>query len=315
MTASREPDPSRLSQRPLRRVLMATRPGFLALALLAVGIGLAASHASGLALAPLWAGLTLLGAATFHAAVNVHNDYFDDINGSDAGNRDRQFPFTGGSRMIQNGVFSREATRSLAWALCAATVIIGLLLLVRGGPALLVLGLAGMILGWAYSAPPLALNSRGAGEMTVAIGFGLLMPLGADVVQRGTLHPLPVWAGIGFALMAAGLLLVNQFPDHDADRQAGKRHWVVRLGRRRSHPIYMGIVGLAYLAPAGLVAIDRLPAHVLIVWAALPLSLLSIGALWRFHHRPDRLRGALAGTVTATLTYGLLMIVGLALGR
>ncbi|KTG17676.1 MULTISPECIES: prenyltransferase [unclassified Guyparkeria] len=307
----REPDRATLASHPFRRQLLATRPAFVLLALVAAGIGLATSLASGVSIAPLWAGLTLLGAATFHAAVNVHNDYFDDLNGTDPGNCERQFPFTGGSRMIQNGVMSRAATQRLAWALYAITIGIGLCLLVPGGLPLLALGLAGMVLGWAYSAPPLALNRRGLGEATVAAGFGLLMPVGADLVQRGEWHTLPVWAGLGFALMTANLLLINQFPDLLADSQAGKRHWVVRLGRGRARYLYLAIAAAAYLTPTTLVATNRLPGTTLIIWAALPLSVLSGIRLWRHHHQPTSLRGALAGTAAATLLYGGLLIVGL----
>ena len=310
-TMPRQPDRTALAHHPFRRTFLATRPAFLLLALAAAGIGVATSHASGLSIAPLWAGLTLLGAATFHAAINVHNDYFDDLNGTDPGNRERQFPFTGGSRMIQNGVMSPEATRQLAGWLYAATVGIGLCLLIPGGLPLLALGLVGMTLGWAYSAPPLALNRRGLGELTVAAGFGLLMPVGADLIQRGTLHTLPIWAGLGFALMTANLLLINQFPDLQADAQAGKRHWVVRLGRRRARYLYLAIAATAYLTPTLLVTNGHLPATTLMVWGALPLSVLSGIMLWRHHDQPTRLRGALAGTVAATLGYGGLLIVGL----
>lgn len=311
MTAPREPDGPRLARQPIRRGFLATRPAFLLLAVVAAGIGLAASHATGLAIAPAWAGLTLIGAALLHAAVNVHNDYIDDLNGTDPNNRDRVFPFTGGSRMIQNGAMTRQATRRLAWILYAATIAIGIILLIRGGMPLLWLGLAGLVLGWAYSAPPLALNRRGLGELTVALGFGLLMPIGADLVQRGMLHPLPVWAGLGFALMTANLLLINQFPDLHADRKAGKRHWVVRLGQARARYLYLAIAVGAYLLPPAMIVTGRLPATTLLVWATLPLTLTAAIILWRHHHQPSRLRGALRTTVIATLAYGALMMLGL----
>lgn len=311
MTAPREPDAARLARQPIRRWLLATRPAFLLLALVAAGIGLAASHASGLTIAPTWAGLTLIGAALLHAAVNVHNDYVDDLSGTDPNNHDRIFPFTGGSRMIQNGAMSRKATQRLASILYAATIAVGIALLIRGGMPLLWLGLAGLVLGWAYSAPPLALNRRGLGELTVAIGFGVLMPVGADLVQRGMLHPLPVWAGLGFALMATNLLLINQFPDLRADREAGKRHWVVRLGQARARYLYLAIAAGAYLLPPALVVTGHLPATTLLVWAALPLTLMAATILWRHYEQPSRLRSALRHTVLATLGYGSLMMLGL----
>ncbi|WP_322520852.1 prenyltransferase [Guyparkeria halophila] len=183
--------------------MIATRPTFLLLAVVAVGIGLATAQTSGLTLDPLWAALTLAGAVSLHAAANVHNDLADDLNGSDAANQDRQFPFTGGSRMIQSGVTTPQATQWLARWLYALTIGIGLILLIPGGWPLLALGALGLLMAWAYSAPTISLNARGLGEIAVGIGFGILMPLGADAVQRGELHNLPMFAGAGFALMTS----------------------------------------------------------------------------------------------------------------
>ncbi len=306
-----EPDVTRLRHQPLRRTLLATRPTFLLLAVVAVGIGLATAHTTGLTLDPLWAALTLAGAVTLHAAANVHNDLADDLNGSDAANQDRQFPFTGGSRMIQSGVTTPQATQWLARWLYALTIGIGLILLTPGGWPLLALGAAGLLMAWAYSAPTISLNAKGLGEIAVGIGFGIFMPLGADTVQRGELHSLPVLAGAGFALMTASLLLINQFPDFKADRLVGKRHWVVRLGRRRARYAFLTTTAAAYLVPVLFVTIGSLPVAVLTTLMALPLSLIAGRDLWAHHSTPNRLRPALAATVTATLLYGSLTNAGL----
>ncbi|MFO7809432.1 prenyltransferase [Guyparkeria sp.] len=307
----RELDATRLGDHALQRTLLATRPRFLLLALVAAGIGLAAAHASGLTINPPWAVLTLVGAVVLHAAANVHNDLADDLNGSDAVNEDRQFPFTGGSRMIQSGLMTRHATQRLAGSLYTLTIGIGLVLLVPGGWPLLVLGVAGLMMAWAYSAPMVSLNARGLGEVAVGIGFGIVIPLGADTVQRGDLHTLPIVTGVGFALMTTSLLLINQFPDFKADRLAGKRHLVVRLGRRRARYAFLSTTAAAYLAPALLVALGHLPVSMLAVLLALPLSLIAGRDLWVNHDTPERLRRSLAATVAATLLYGSLTITGL----
>ncbi|MFN2381154.1 MAG: prenyltransferase [Guyparkeria sp.] len=304
-------DTIRPHQPPLKRHLAATRPAFLLLALVAVGIGLATSHTTGLALDPVWAALTLLGAVALHAAANVHNDYADDVNGSDAANHDRQSPFTGGSRMIQAGAMTRRETRQFARWLYAMTIAIGTILLIPGGWPLLILGLGGLLIAWAYSGPPLSLNAKGGGEIAVGIGFGILIPLGADIVQRGAFHAMPLAAGTGFALITASLLLINQFPDVRADRLAGKHHWVVRLGPRRARHVFLITTTAAYLTPIILVAAGLLPVTALAVFAALPLSAIAAHDLWRHYATPGRLRRALASTVAATLLHGSLLIAGL----
>lgn len=87
------------------------------------------------------------------------------------------------------------------------------------------------MIGWAYSAPPLELNSRGIGEACVAAGF-LLVVLGSDYVQRHGFDSTAFAAGLPYGLFVTNVLYINQFPDRKADLQAGKLHWVARLEPR-----------------------------------------------------------------------------------
>ncbi len=98
--------------------LAATRPRFLSITVVAVLVGLASAIGSGVA--PHWtsAALTLLGAVLIHAGANLVNDYHD--READAGNTERLFPFTGGSRMIQDGVFGARTIAAFGYALLAA---------------------------------------------------------------------------------------------------------------------------------------------------------------------------------------------------
>src|SRR5512134_1251983 len=142
---------------PLARFFAATRPAFLSVTLVGCVLGLAAAHADGVALRPATAFLTLAFALVAHAGINVLNDYYDALNGSDAANTERRFPYTGGSRFIQNGVLSVHATRVFGATLLAAVVPAGLWLAWNSGPGLVAIGFAGLAVGWAYSAPPLKL--------------------------------------------------------------------------------------------------------------------------------------------------------------
>ena len=181
-------------------------------------LGFATAYYDGIAI-QIGLGLaTVLGALAIHAGVNVLNDYYDALNGTDALNTERLYPFTGGSRFIQNGVLTARQTAFYGTGLLVTGTVIGIALAIVAGPGLWVIGVFELILGWAYSAPPLSLNSRGLGELSVAAGFGVLIPLGADYVQRGMLSQLPLWAGIPYALLVANLLVINQFPDRAPTR-------------------------------------------------------------------------------------------------
>mgnify|MGYP000902540562 CR=1 FL=1 len=117
-----EPAPG-LRNRPLVACVLATRPAFLGVTLFACLIGLAAAHGSGVPLDPAKALLTALFALLAHAGINVLNDYYDARSGADAANTERIFPFTGGSRFIQNGVLSEAETgRQIGRASCRERV-------------------------------------------------------------------------------------------------------------------------------------------------------------------------------------------------
>jgi len=81
---------------PLVRLFAATRPAFLSVTLVGCVLGLASAHAGGVALDPASAILTLVFALVAHAGINVLNDYYDALNGTDAANTERRFPFTAG---------------------------------------------------------------------------------------------------------------------------------------------------------------------------------------------------------------------------
>lgn len=295
------------------RYLAATRPPFLAASFVPCLLGLASASAAGVGLDGGTALLSILGAVTVHGGANVLNDYYDARNGTDALNTERLFPFTGGSRFIQNGVLSEGQMARLGFALLAATALIGVVLLPFAGWGLAGVGLAGLFLGWAYSAPPLALNSRGLGEISVALGFGLLIVVGCDLVQRGSFALLPVWASLPYGLLVTALLYINQFPDRRADDLAGKHHWVVRLGPQRARWGYLALVGGANLLLLGLVLTRAVPSSALLALLALPFSLKAAIEVLRYAATPARLVQAIPLTIGAMVLHGLLLALGISL--
>ena len=289
----------------LAALLAATRPGFLGLALVAVLLGLASAIHDGFPITAWTAALSLLGAVLAHGGANALNDYYDHLNGCDAGNVQRIPPFTGGGRTIQEGRTTPAQVAAIGWTLFGATAVIGGILLVATGPGLLLFGLAGLLLGWLYSAPPLFLAGRGWGEVTVAAAFGLLIPTGAAYVQSGELHSLALAAGAPLAVLTAAILYINQFPDYAADRLTGKRHWVVRLGPRLAWPGYpLLVAGAAGALILGVVA-GPLPGWALASLLPMGLHAVAVPTLARHFDEPVHLRPALANTVTGTLCYAV----------
>ncbi|MDP2759963.1 MAG: prenyltransferase, partial [Sideroxyarcus sp.] len=221
---------------------------------------------------------------------------------------------TGGSRFIQNGVLTVAQTRNFGFALFAGVVLAGLWLMERSAPQLLYVGLAGLFIGWAYSAPPFRLNSRGLGELGVAAGF-LAITVGSDFVQRKGFAAAPFVAGLSYALLVTNLLYINQFPDRTADTAAGKLHWVARLQVQHARWGYALIVALAYGWLLLSVLLGWLPVLALLSLLALPLSVQAARLLLRHAAQPQQLGAAIKLTIAAMMAHGALLSLALILSK
>jgi len=306
-----EPTPERLNN-PAVRYLLATRPAFLSITLAGCLLGFATALAGGVPFSWMLAIVTLLLALLAHAGINVLNDYCDHLNGTDERNTRRIYPFTGGSRFIQNGVLTPSQVLGLAIVLFVLTMAGGLWLLGMSGMGLFWIGLAGLAIGWAYSAPPLQLNSRGLGELCVASGF-LLIVAGADYVQRGGFAALPWLVALPYALLVTNILFINQFPDRDADLASGKLHWVARLQPEIAARGYGLILLLAGFALLFSIVNGTLPrAGVVGLFALLP-ALLAWRQLQRLAATPEHLAPAIRLTLLAAHLLPLLLAATLLL--
>lgn len=308
-----EPSVSALPNLPAR-YFAALRPPFLLVSLGSCLIGLATAAASGVPIDATKAIVTLVFAMVAQGGANVLNDYHDSVSGNDAANTERVFPFTGGSRLIQNGVLSEKQMLAYGTLLFGATMAAGLWLMAVSGPDLFFVGAAGVFIGWAYSAPPFKLNSRGWGEACIWVAW-MLIAAGADYVQRGHLSALPWIASAGYALLVTNVLFINQFPDRRADEAVGKRHWVVRLGPDRAARLYaiLGVAANGCLVAAVLARV--LPYTALAALLAVPLTVRAAVVLQRHRHEVSRLAPAIQATIAAALAHAALLSAGVAAAR
>lgn len=300
--------------RPALTWLQATRPAFLSITALAILAG--AAHAwsqTGILRMEILVP-ALICALLAHAGANVLNDVCDAANGTDAANVDRVAPFTGGSRFIQEGELSARAMRHWAIALLALAAVFGLALAIWHDPRLLLLGFAGLGLGVAYSTPPLALMSRGLGEMAVG-GAWLLVVAGTDFMLRGRFDPDVLWVAAPFGLQAMLILIVNQVPDFRADQAAGKRNWVVRLGRERAAAVYAAIAAPAYGIVGAAIIAGALAVWSAAVVLALPAQVLAIRLIARHHADSQRMRRPIVLTLASTHLFGLVLALSLVADR
>ena len=254
--------------------------------------------------------LTLIGGSFAHLAINVTNDIFDTLSGADDANT-TPTQFSGGSRVA---VYDLVSIRGLSWlavALFGVAGAIGLLLVaITGSLTLLWIGLAGILVGVAYTAPPLKLVYRGLGEIAVAVGFGPIMLLGAYVVQTGQLAWEPLVLSLVPGFLIALILFVNEIPDRRSDAEAGKRTLPTRFSPDIIRAGYLVVALAAFAVIAGGVAGGLLPWPTLIALAAVPLALRVHAGLKVHYDSPYTLMAVMGTNVNLNLAVGGLLLIG-----
>jgi len=294
------------------RFFLATRLPFLTATIVPVLLGLA-SAAYDRHFSPGLAALTLLGAMAVHLGLNVANDIFDTLSGVDAANL-TPTKFSGGSRVLQYGLVSLRQMTALAAVFYGVAIIVGLVLVAISGLGLLWLGVAGVLISYFYTAPPLRLVHRGLGELCVALGFGPIMVLGAYFVQTGHYALRPLILSIPVAILVMLILYANEVPDRFADAKTGKRTLVVRMQPAVVIRGYVAAVAVAYLVVIVGVVFGVLPWPTLISLLTIPLAYQTWKGLKAHYDSPYQLMSYLGKNVSLHLYTGLLLVIGVLLG-
>jgi 1,4-dihydroxy-2-naphthoate octaprenyltransferase len=292
--------------------LRATRLPFLSATIIPIGLGIAVAALHG-----EWhwgyAVLTLIAGACVHLGLNVVNDVFDTKSGADAANV-TPTQFSGGSRVIHYGLLSMRQMQLMSAAFYAVGLGIGVYLAVtRAFWPLLLIGVAGALISYFYTAPPLKLVHRGLGEFAVFLGFGPIMTLGAYVVQTTHAAWEPVYASLPVGILVALILYVNEIPDRPGDAAAGKRTLPVRWPKERVIAVYAGGVAVAFgLIAVGAIA-GAIPRPAIIAVAAVVLALEVYRGLKEYYDSPYQLMPKMGKNIQLHLVTGMLLIAGYAI--
>jgi len=296
--------------------LLELRAPFFAAAILPVLLGTAAAYWERVEIHLFYFLLALVGTVSLHGGTNILNDYFDYRSGNDLLYREQKNPpFDGGSPFLIQGILAPAAVYRAGILLLGAGAVIGVLLAYQRGWPILILGLLGVFSSYFYVEPRLNLAGRGLGEFAVGLCFGPLSVCGAYFVQAQRFATSPLIASLPLGLLIVNVLFLNQFPDLEADRDVGKTHWVVRLGREKALRVFLFSSLSVYLLIAWGAAVALLPPLSLLALLTLPLSLRVLGLVRRHYSDSPRLRPAQALTILNHLLTGLLLCLAYLLGR
>jgi 1,4-dihydroxy-2-naphthoate octaprenyltransferase len=206
----------------------------------------------------------LAGAVLLHAGTNIVNEVYDVRKGIDSITSPRA------SHAIVKGRMTERAALVTAGTAFGLAIALGLLLTIMRGPAIVGLGLVGLVLGWGYTAPPLEYKNRALGIPIVFVLMGPLMVIGGYFAASGLWSTTAFWLSVPIGLLTAAILHGNEWRDIREDTRAGISTLSARIGRRWAHYGYVALVLGAYMVLALTVIADVLPPAVMLVVFSLP---------------------------------------------
>ena len=299
-----------------RAWLMAARPQTLpaAAAPVVVGTGLAVHDG---VVAPLPAVAALLGALLIQVGTNLANDYFDAVKGADTDDSE------GFTRVTQAGLIRPGRVRTATAAVFGLAVLVGSYLVYVGGVPILVVGLASIASGVAYTGGPYPLGYHGLGDLFVFVFFGLVAVTGTYYVQAvtavagplplgpptGTVTATAVVTSLPMATLSTAILVVNNVRDLETDREAGKRTLAVRFGYRVSRAEYLACLLVAYAVPVAL-SLSGFGPTVLLPLATAPYAAV-VARTVRVERGGEALNTALERTGRLLAAFAALFALGL----
>jgi 1,4-dihydroxy-2-naphthoate octaprenyltransferase len=286
---------------PLSAWILAIRPATLTAAVVPVVVGTAVAARSGMA---HWgaAVAALVGGLLIQIGTNLVNDVDDYERGADTAERQ------GPTRVIQAGLLSPREVRLAAWLAFAAAALVGSYLCVRGGWPIMLVGIAAILSGLAYTGGPWPLGYNGLGDVFVFVFFGLVAVVATVYVQAGVVTGAAVAASIPVGALATAILVVNNVRDCDTDRVAGKRTLAVRWGQSAGRVEYIALVVLAYAVPAVLWALGA-AVWILLPWLTVPWA-IGLARLMATCQDGPRFNAALRSTARLHAAFGLLFAAG-----
>jgi 1,4-dihydroxy-2-naphthoate octaprenyltransferase len=247
--------------------------------------------------------LTLVGSVAIQAGTNLVNEYYDDVKGLD------KVQTVGIGGYIQTGelqAWQVLAAGIFAFALGAA---IGLYLVSVAGPFIFWLGLASVLVGFFYTAGPVALAYIGLGELAVFLFMGPVIVIGSYYVQVQAVTLPVVLASLPVGFLVAAILHANNLRDMDVDRQFGKRTLALLLGRAGANVEYYFLIGATYLSLVITVALGWAPWLTLLGLITLPLAWRLVGMV-ASGSETSVLQAVLRQTAKLHTQFGALVIAG-----
>ena len=284
--------------------LRAIRIRFLLASVIAVSLGLSVTWWHSGTIDIFQAALTMGGVIALHASVDLLNDYWDFKRGIDT--RTKRTGMSGGTGVLPEGLLKPKSVYNAGILFLVAGGLIGGYFVVLHGVVIGVILAFAIMSIYFYSTK---IVNWGLAEVFVAVK-GTLIVMGTYYIQNSELTDVVVLSGIVVGVLSSLVLFVASFPDHDADKEKGRRTLVILAGRQKAVSIFYIFPIISYGIIIGCVAMSIIPVFCLISLAAIPVVISSIRKLKSSISDEDKIIPAMKSTLTFSRIAGALFVIG-----
>lgn len=223
--------------------------------------------------------LVVIGVTINHFGLNMIDDVFDYRHNVDLTHNLEKNPYTGGSGVLSAGMLSEKQLFAASLICFSVTALIGFYIAAVKGWPVLAIGLFGLFCSIYYTVPPVKFGYRGFGELGLLVNFGPVIGLGSYYVQTGRFGAEPFFISLILGFMMWSMIIINEIPDLEDDRRAGKLNLVARYGRKTGAWLYvLGLIA-AYAVLLGSVLFGLVPVFEILGFASLPWAWKSVEIL------------------------------------
>ena len=284
--------------------LRAIRIKFLLASVIAVSLGLSVTWWHSGTIDIFQAVLTMAGVIALHASVDLLNDYWDFKRGIDT--KTKRTPMSGGTGVLPEGLLKPKSVYNAGILFLVVGGLIGGYFVVLHGVVIGVILAFAIMSIYFYSTK---IVNWGLAEVFVAVK-GTLIVMGTYYIQNSELTDVVVLSGIVVGALSSLVLFVASFPDHDADKEQGRRTLVILFGRQKATSIFYIFLIVSYGIIIGCAAMSIIPVFCLISLAAIPVAINSIRKLKSSISDEDKIIPAMKSTLMFSRIAGALFVIG-----
>ena len=277
---------------------------FLLASVIAVSLGLAISWNITNELNAIHAILTMIGVVSLHVSVDLLNDYWDFKRGIDTNTK--RTKMSGGTGVLPEKLLKPSQVYKAGIGFLIFGGIIGGFFVFTFGITIAVILSFAILSIYFYSTK---LVNWGLAEVFVAIK-GTMIVLGTFYIQINQILEIPIFAGIIVGVLSASVLFITSFPDHDADKQKGRRTLVILFGKEKASLAYWGFPIIVYSIIFIFVVTEYFPVYTLLTLFAIPLVVKSGMKLKSVYADTKKMIQPMSATISFSRICGALLILG-----